>query len=72
MSKYVGVADLAGLVMPVRLVAHVAGQDIGGLAAGMGRPAADRLGEIDVEHDAAEIEQKRVGDAGRKQGRCHG
>ncbi len=70
--EIVGVADLAGFVMPVRLIAHVAGDQVGGLAAGMGCPAADRLGEIDVEYDPAEIEQKRIGRAGKKQGRCHG
>jgi hypothetical protein len=36
----------------------------------MSRPAGDRLGEIDVEHDTPEIEQKRIRAAGGEVGHC--
>ncbi len=66
------VADRASLVMMVRFVDHEARGDIGWLASGMACPAGQRPGEIDVEDDAAEIEQKRVGVSGGKAGRGHG
>src|SRR6202043_187476 len=65
-------ADLADLMMLVALVADKARNDVIGLAAGMAGPAGQRLVEIDIEHDAAEIEQQRVGGAGGEAGRGHG
>ena len=44
-------------MMLVGLVADKARNDVIGLAAGMTGPAGQRLVEIDIEHDAAEIEQ---------------
>ena len=69
--KIGGVVDLAELVVPQRLVGSEARGDIGGLAFAMTRPARHRPLEVDVEHDAAEIEQQRVGGAGGE-GRGHG
>ena len=63
-----GVVDLADLMMPVSFVADKARGDVGGRAAGMAGPAGQRLAEIDIEHDAAEIEQQRVGGSGGEAG----
>ncbi len=70
--KIGGIADLAGLMVPIGLRANETLDKVIGLAAGMSRPAGDRLGKIDIEHDAAEIEQQRVGIAWNKTGRGHG
>jgi hypothetical protein len=59
-------------MMLVGLVADKARNDVIGLAAGMSGPASQRFVEIDIEHDAAEIEQQRVGGAGGEQGAGHG
>jgi hypothetical protein len=42
-----------------------------GLAAGMAGPTGHHPGEVDIEHDAAEIEQQRVGGVGGER-RIHG
>ena len=60
--------DLAALVTPEALVATKRAATVGGRAAGMAGPARHRLVEIDIEHDAAEIEQQRVGGAGGEEG----
>jgi hypothetical protein len=52
-------------VIPICLGANETPDDIVGRAAGMTSPAGDSPGKIDIEHDAAEIEQQRVGVAGR-------
>ena len=65
-AKEFGVADLARLVPLIGSSRTKALDDIVGRAAGMAGPAGDRLGEIDIDHDAAEIEQQRVGAAGRE------
>ena len=70
--EIVGIADPADLVMPVRFAAYEAFDDVGRRATGMRSPAGDRLAEIDVEDDAAEIEQQGIGGAGREAGSGHG
>ena len=42
--------------------------DIGGRAAGMAGPDRHDLAEVDIEHDAAEIEQQGVGGGGEREG----
>jgi hypothetical protein len=42
---------------PVDLVARKPPDEMRGLAAGVTGPALKRLVEVDIEHDAAEIEQ---------------
>src|SRR5436190_2215427 len=42
-----------------------------GLAAGVARPARERLFEIDIEHHAAEIEQQRISGTGGEHGAVH-
>src|SRR5436190_21330908 len=56
----------------IGFVAHKSRHKLRGLAAGVAGPARERLVEVDIQHDAAEIEQQRVGGAGGKQGwrRC--
>ena len=54
----------AGLVMLEAVVGDKARDEIGGLAAGMAGPVRHHPAEIDIEHDAAEIEQQRVGGGG--------
>src|SRR3984957_15728518 len=61
-----GVVDLPGF-MPLEI--PVTPQPPGQrrrLATGMSGPARQHFVEIDVDHDAAEIEQQRVGGAGRE------
>src|SRR5438034_6513568 len=54
----------------IGFVAHKPPEKVCGLAAGVFGPARERLIEVDIEHDTAEIEQQRVGSAGgqRKSG----
>ena len=47
------------------LVGRQTADEIGGLAAGVAGPARHHLVEVDIEHDAAEIEQQHVGGVGR-------
>src|SRR5712692_6459054 len=55
----------------IDFVAHKSPAEMRGLAAGMTGPARERLVEVDVEHDTAEIEQQCVGSAGGEQGSVH-
>jgi hypothetical protein len=48
----------------INFVARKSSGQMRHLAAGVAGPARERLIEIDIEHDAAEIEQQRVGGAG--------
>ncbi len=71
LSKERGVVDLAGLVMLEAVVDDEARGEVGGRAAGVAGPVRHHLVEIDIEHDAAEIEQQHVGGGGRGR-RIHG
>jgi hypothetical protein len=55
----------------VNVVARKSPDEMLGLATGVTGPADQRLVEVDIEHDAAEIEQQRVGCAGGEQGSGH-
>ena len=66
--KISGIVDLADLMMPVGFFADKSRNEFGRRAAGVTRPAGKRLAEIDIEHDAAEIEQQRVGGGGGEVG----
>src|SRR5258705_2682858 len=55
----------------VDFVAHKSPHKLCRLAAGVTGPARERLVEVDIEHDTAEIEQQRVGRAGGEQGSVH-
>src|SRR5258708_37681656 len=55
----------------VDFVAHKSPHKLCRLAAGVTGPARERLVEVDIEHDTAEIEQQRVGRAGGEQGPVH-
>src|SRR5260370_19915845 len=46
-------------------------REMRGLASGVTGPTGDNLAEINIEHDAAEIEQQRIGGAGGEQGAGH-
>src|SRR5216683_2230981 len=70
-GKEFGVADLSRLMAPVDFVARKPPDEMRGLATGVTGPALKRLVEVDIEHDAAEIEQQRVGGAGGEQGSGH-
>ena len=52
-----GVLDLAAFMALEIIVGHEPSGERGRLAAGMAGPAGQHLVEIDIEHDAAEIEQ---------------
>jgi hypothetical protein len=58
------VVDLAGLVVPQRLVGFEARGNLLRRAAAVTRPRRHGPLEVDVEHDAAEVEQQSVGGAG--------
>ena len=66
--KELGVADFTLLVVPIKFVARKSSHKMRRLASGVTGPAVKRPVEVDIEHHAAEIEQERVGDAGREQG----
>src|ERR1700730_18247651 len=53
----------------INFVARKSSGQMRHLAAGVAGPARERLIEIDIEHDTAEIEQQRVGGAGGRGGR---
>src|SRR3981081_167298 len=55
----------------IDVVAHKSPDQMCRLAAGVTGPAVKRLVEIDIEHDAAEIEQQRIGGAGGEEGAAH-
>jgi hypothetical protein len=55
-------------MMFVRLVTDKPRGEVGWLAARVTGPNGQRLGEIDIEHDVAEIEQQRVGGVGGERG----
>src|SRR6266566_8008048 len=55
----------------IGFVAHKSRHKLRGLAAGVTRPARERLVEVDIEHDTAEIEQQCVGSAGGELGQVH-
>ena len=63
-----GVADFAPLMPLPGIIGLEPSDQLRGLAAGMSGPNGRDLAEIDIEHDAAEIEQQRVGGAGEKRG----
>ena len=66
-----GVVDPADLVMPEAVVDDEAAGEFGRCAAGMLRPARHHLVKVDVEHDAADIEQQHVDGIGRElRGHC--
>ena len=68
--KEFGVADLAALMTLPGIVGRKPRDELGRLAAGMAGPVGQHLAEIDIEHDAAEIEQQRVGGVGGEGGSC--
>src|ERR1700704_1900190 len=70
-GKVFGVADLAGLVALIDVVARKPPDQMRRLAVGVTGPTLKRLVEIDIEHHAAEIEQQRVGGAGGEPGWGH-
>src|SRR6516164_1867243 len=51
------IADFALFVASIQFVAHKPADEVLHLASGMTRPAVERTGEIDIEYDAAKIEQ---------------
>src|SRR6266568_7503882 len=55
----------------IDFVAHKSRHKLCGLAAGVSGPARERLIEVDIEHDTAEIEQQRVGSAGGERRSVH-
>ena len=59
-----GVADLAPLVPLPGFIWRKPSDQMGGLAAGMAGPTGHHLAEVDIEHDAAEVEQQGVGGIG--------
>jgi hypothetical protein len=52
----------------VDFIARKSSAEIGGIAAGMISPALKRLVEVNIDHDATEIEQKRIRGAGGEAG----
>src|SRR5262245_65852165 len=66
-----GIVDPAGLVMAKAVIDDKARGKLSGLAAGMTSPDAHHPAKIDIQHDAAEIEQQGVGGAGGDGGRGH-
>src|ERR1700730_1792287 len=71
-GKKLGVADLSLFVPVIQFVARKPPDEINGLAAGVTSPARKCPMQVDIQHDAAEIEQQRIGNAGREAGRGHG
>jgi len=55
----------------IAFVTRKPSDEMGYLATGVAGPAGERFVEVEIEHDAAEIEQQRVGRAGGEEGRVH-
>src|SRR4029079_15978977 len=62
------VVDPADLVVLETVIDDKAAGEGGRRGAGMAGPTGPHLVEIDVEHDASDIEQQHVGGAGRVRG----
>ncbi len=63
-----GIVDMAGLMMAEAVIDDKARREIIRITPGVAGPDLHHAAEIDVEHDAAEIEQQRVGGAGGEGG----
>jgi hypothetical protein len=66
------IADLALFMPSIQFIARKPLNEMRRFASGVTGPTAKRSVEIDVEDNASEIEQQRIGDAGREQGWDHG
>jgi hypothetical protein len=66
-----GIVDFADFVMLEMFIDDKPRGNLGGRAAGMTGPDGHNLVEVDIEHDAAEIEQKDIGGSGGEEGLVH-
>src|ERR1700739_1667681 len=64
-GKEFRIADLALFVASIELVALKPRHQMCRITSGVTGPKGERAGEIEIKHDAAEIEQQCIGSAGR-------